>query len=568
MHVHTTKSKNSIQFYIRESFRTIDGKTNTRTVEKLGNLEEVTIKANGMDPYEWAKNRAKTLTEEANLINKDISVSFSPSKLIPIGDPQVFDGGYLPLQSLYYQLRIDEIAKNIIDDGKIEYDLNNILSMLVYERIINPSSKRSSYEFSKSLLQKRNFDLHHVYKSLKLLSKNNEKIQESLYKNSSKIIDRNSTVLYYDCTNFYFETESDGNLRKYGRSKEHRPNPIVQMGLFLDGNGLPLAFDLTPGNTNEQTTLKPIEKRIIRDFNKSEVIVCTDAGLSSLANRKFNNTTNRSYITVQPLKKLKGHLREWALDTSGFSSQKIKNIDIKDITDDDIYYKERWINENGLEERLIISYSSRYNRFQKSIREKQIERAIKKIDKNEDIFKSNNPNNPNRFITENNVTDDGEIADIQILSLNQDQIDKEAQYDGFYGISTNLEIPIEEIIKINKGRWEIEETFRIMKTDFKARPVFVSTEENIQAHFLTCFIALLILRILENKLDNKYTTNEIIKTLRNMKYKYIRGIGYIPSFNTSELSYELDTIFKTSLNNEIISIDMMKKNKRITKNRK
>lgn len=568
MHVHTTKSKNSIQFYIRESFRTIDGKTNTRTVEKLGNLEEVTIKANGMDPYEWAKNRAKTLTEEANLINKDISVSFSPSKLIPIGDPQVFDGGYLPLQSLYYQLRIDEIAKNIIDDSKIEYDLNNILSMLVYERIINPSSKRSSYEFSKSLLQKRNFDLHHVYKSLKLLSKNNEKIQESLYKNSSKIIDRNSTVLYYDCTNFYFETESDGNLRKYGRSKEHRPNPIVQMGLFLDGNGLPLAFDLTPGNTNEQTTLKPIEKRIIRDFNKSEVIVCTDAGLSSLANRKFNNTTNRSYITVQPLKKLKGHLREWALDTSGFSSQKIKNIDIKDITDDDIYYKERWINENGLEERLIISYSSRYNRFQKSIREKQIERAIKKIDKNEDIFKSNNPNNPNRFITENNVTDDGEIADIQILSLNQDQIDKEAQYDGFYGISTNLEIAIEEIIKINKGRWEIEETFRIMKTDFKARPVFVSTEENIQAHFLTCFIALLILRILENKLDNKYTTNEIIKTLRNMKYKYIRGIGYIPSFNTSELSYELDTIFKTSLNNEIISIDMMKKNKRITKNRK
>lgn len=568
MYLHVTKSKNSEQFYIKESFRKVQGGTSSRIVEKLGNLEEVTRKANGQDPYEWAKERAKKLTEEAKIKNQDISIVLSPSKQIPLGQSQVFDAGYLPLQSIAYQLRIDEISKTIVQDSKIEYDFNSILSMLIYERILNPSSKKSSFESSDSLLMKRNFELHHVYKSLEVLAKNSEMIQESLYKNSSSVIVRNDTVLYYDCTNFYFEIEEDDGFRNYGISKENRPNPIVQMGLFLDGSGLPLAFDLTPGNTNEQTTLKPIEKRIIRDFEMSDVIVCTDAGLSSIANRKFNNTDKRSYVTVQSIKKLKGHLKEWALDPSGFSSSTKANINIHDIDDDDTYYKERWINENGLEERLIISYSRKYARYQKGIRDEQIERALKKIEKKGVITKNMSPHSINRFIREDMVTDNGELAEGVLLSLNREQIIKESQYDGFYGTTTNLEIPIEEVIKINKGRWEIEETFRIMKTDFKSRPVYVSKKESIEAHFLTCFIALLILRILENKLEYKYTTNEIIQTLREMKYKYIKGIGYIPAFNTSKLSYELDQVFKTNLNTEIVTIEAMNRNKRVTKNRK
>lgn len=551
-----------------ESFRKPNGGTSSRTIEKLGNLEEVTKRANGQDPEQWARQRALRLTEEANMKNADIILNLSPIKTIDYGVINNFNVGFLHLQKIYHQLGINKIVKDICEDSKIEYDLNNIFADLIYGRILFPSSKKSTFDEAKNLLKRQSYDIQHIYRGLDILSKNSDYIQEKLYKNSTTIVKRNTQVLYYDCTNFYFEIEEDDDFRKYGKSKENRPNPIVQMGLFLDGSGIPLAFDLTPGNTNEQTTLRPLERKIIRDFELSDVIICTDAGLSSQANKKFNNTCNRKYVTVQSLKKLKSHLKEWALDPNGWSSTDKSNINLNDIDDQDyntIYFKERWINENGLEERLVISYSLKYAQYQSSIREKQIDRAISKINHNESINKSSNPNDVKRFIDVIHTTEQGEVSSESKLVLNDNQINKEKMYDGFYGVVTNLTSELEEIIDINKGRWEIEESFRIMKTDFKSRPVYLTNETRIKAHFLSCYVSLVILRVLEKQLEEKYTTNEIIKTLRSQTVMSKHGIGYLPTFTRSKLTDELDKLSEIILNTEVITTNQMNKNKSTTK---
>lgn len=344
------------------------------------------------------------------------------------------------------------------------------------------------------------------------------------------------------------------------------------MGLFLDGNGIPLAFDMTPGNTNEQTTLQPLEQRIIKDFELSKLVVCTDAGLSSKSNRKFNSINNRAYVNVQSLKKLKDHLKEWSLDPKGWRLQGFdKEINLNDIELDNneaIYYKVRWINENGIEERLIITFSPKYKRYLEKIRSGQIERAIKQIESGKKLKKTKNQNDPARFIQQHHTTVNGEVADECHFTLDEPVIENEKIYDGFYGVVTNLEDDIKEIIKINQRRWKIEESFRIMKSEFKARPVYVRKDNRIEAHFLTCFIALTIFRILEKRLEEKYSAETTIKILRDMEVHQIRGAGYIPLFKRTELTDKLQSIFNYQLSTEIVDVDMMKKNKRISKSRK
>lgn len=569
VYLKTISTKYTTHFYIIESYRKPNGKTSTRTYKKLGNIDEVTAMAGDVDPFVWAEQQAKYYTEIENEDKKEFTITLSNSKTLSKNIPINFNVGYLHLQKIYNQLNIPKLINDITVQTKIEYNLTNIFADLIYGRILFPASKKSTFEETKNLLKRQSYDIQHVYRGLDILAKNSDVIQETLYKNSNKIIDRDTQVLYYDCTNFYFEIEEADELRKYGKSKENRPNPIIQMGLFLDGSGIPLAFDITPGNTNEQTTLRPLERKVIRDFELSDVIVCTDAGLSSIANKKFNDIGNRKYVTVQSLKKLKGHLKEWALNPEGWSTKgSDKLININDLTQDNlhqIYYKERWITENGIEERLVISYSLKYANYQSSIREKQVNRAINKIESNQSINKSSNPNDVRRFINVINTTDHGEVSDNSVLSLNENQINKEKMYDGFYGIVTNLESSLDEIIKINKGRWEIEESFRIMKTDLKSRPVYLTNESRIKAHFLSCFVSLLILRILEKQLEYKYTTNDIIKTLRTQTVVDIKGIGYIPSYTRTNLTDHLDMLSKTELNTEIIDRNMMKKNKRNTK---
>lgn len=521
------RTKNNTFFYMVKSIR-INGKSTSRIIECLGKLEEVKVKANGEDPIEWAKKYVyqKTLEEKENKATYY-------TKLVegsPLTNQKIFfNTGYLFLKKIYKELKLDKICKQISKKYKFEYDLDSILSRLIYTRILEPSSKLSSFESSKNFLEQPNFEPQHIYRALEVIANETEFIEAEVYKNSLSVVNRNTKILYYDCTNYFFETEQAEGLKQYGVSKENRPTPIVQMGLFMDGNGYPLAFCINPGNTNEQVTLKPLEKRIIEDFELSHFIVCTDAGLASKENRAFNNLQNRSYIVTQSLKKIKGHLKEWAFSTDGWHTiNSNTTINLEDIdnssSNETVYYKERWIKENGMEQRLIVSYSPKYAAYQKNIRNGQVIRAENMIEKPSSVTKKK-INDPKRFISSTYITGDGEIADSKKLTPNIEAINEEAMFDGFYAVCTTLEDDIEEIIKVNKRRWEIEESFRILKTEFKSRPVYLKNDDRIKAHFTTCFLSLLIYRILENKLDYKYTSCEIISTLKEMNFYEIAGEG-------------------------------------------
>ena len=574
MRIKITKTKNAENFYVIESTY-INKKHSSKIVERLGNLEEVKRKAGKMDPYLWAKQYASKLTQEDKENKRTIIKSYSQSKLIPKDIQNKYNVGYLFLQDIYYKLGLNQICNDITDKYQFKFDLNDILSKLIYSRILFPASKLKTLDLSKKFLEQPNFDYQHIERSLPIFCKENDFIQSELYKNSKKYAPRNNRILYYDCTNFFFELEIEDEFRKYGKSKENRPNPIVQMGLFMDGDAIPLSCEITPGNKNEQKTLQPLEEKILKDFELSEIVVCTDAGLASTANRKFNNTNSRKFITTQSIKKLKEFLKEEVLDlTKGWhlpGSDKIYDIEalrtdekLKEIYKDKTFYKERWIKENGLEQRLIVTFSVKYQEYQRHIRNNQIERAKKIIENNPKKIGKAKQNDPKRFIETINTTSSGEIAEETHYSINQSIIDEEAKYDGLYAVCTNLEDDVQDIIKINHKRWEIEESFRIMKSEFNARPVFHSNEDAIKAHFLICFLALTIYRYLEKKLDEKYTVGEIIDTLKEMEFSVKDG-DYIPNYTRTNLTDDLHEKFGFRTDFEILT---EKKLKKIIKNTK
>ena len=568
MRIKITKTKNAENFYVIESTY-INKKHSSKIVERLGNLEDVKRKAGKMDPYLWAKQYASKLTQEDKENKRTIIKSYSQSKLIPKDIQNKYNVGYLFLQDIYYKLGLNQICNDITDKYQFKFDLNDILSKLIYSRILFPASKLKTLDLSKKFLEQPNFDYQHIERSLPIFCKENDFIQSELYKNSKKYAPRNNRILYYDCTNFFFELEIEDEFRKYGKSKENRPNPIVQMGLFMDGDTIPLSCEITPGNKNEQKTLQPLEEKILKDFELSEIVVCTDAGLASTANRKFNNTNSRKFITTQSIKKLKEFLKEEVLDlTKGWhlpGSDKIYDIEalrtdekLKEIYKDKTFYKERWIKENGLEQRLIVTFSVKYQEYQRHIRNNQIERARKIIENNPKKIGKAKQNDPKRFIETINTTSSGEIAEETHYSINQSIIDEEAKYDGLYAVCTNLEDDVQDIIKINHKRWEIEESFRIMKSEFNARPVFHSNEDAIKAHFLICFLALTIYRYLEKKLDEKYTVGEIIDSLKEMDLSVKDG-DYIPNYTRTNLTDDLHEKFGFRTDFEILTEKNLKK---------
>ncbi|MEG2610457.1 MAG: IS1634 family transposase [Bacilli bacterium] len=568
MRLRISKSKNVTLFYVIKTIY-INGKQKTKTIEKLGNEQEVIEKSNGEDPIIWAKKYIEELNKKEKENTNDIIIKKSQTKQIEKDSQNLYNCGYLFLEKIYYDLKLDKICEDISDDHQFKYDLNNILSNLIFGRIIFPSSKLATNELSKTFIEQPNFKLHDIYRALEVIAKKNDFIQSELYKNSLKIIDRNSKILYYDCTNYFFEIEEEKGIRKYGASKEHRPNPIVQMGLFMDGNGIPLAFNINAGNTNEQITMTPLEKKIIKDFDVSKFVVCTDAGLASNANRLFNNKKDRAFITTQSIKKLKKYQKEWALESTGWQlTGSDKTYDISKIEDteenkklykDKTFYKERWLNENGLEQKFIVTYSLKYKYYQEKIRNSQIERAKNAIENNPSRLDKNNQNDYKRFIKKTSVTKNGEHAEKEIFTIDKKIIEKESQYDGFYGVCTNLDDTVEDIIKVNHMRWKIEESFRIMKTEFKSRPVYLSNDDRIQAHFMTCYISLLIHRILEKKLEEKYTTFEIINCLRKMNMINVETEGYIPTYTRTDLTDSLHDKFGFRTDFEITSENKMKK---------
>lgn len=562
MRLKITKSKNAASLYvIKDVVR--NGKRTTKIVEKLGTLEDLKKDLNGEDPIEWAKNYIDQLNNQEKINTRKIIIEKSQNKLIQKEKQSLYNCGYLFLEKIYYQLKLNSICESISEKYQFKFNLSSILSNLIYTRIIEPSSKLSSYEISKKFLEQPDFELHDIYRALEIISKETDFIEAEVYKNSLNVVERNTKILYYDCTNYFFEIEQAEGLKQYGLSKENRPNPITQMGLFMDGDGFPLAFNINSGNTNEQTTLKPLEKQIIKDFELSKFVVCTDAGLASYENRKFNAIQDRSYIVTQSLKKIKGHLKDWALSADSWhtlNSTKEINLDNIDKSGDneEIYYKERWINENGLEQRLIVSYSPKYAAYQQSVRNRQVERAQSLINNPTGISR-NRQDDPKRFIKSASVTNDGEIANKKVFSLNTTAIEKEQEYDGFYAVCTTLEDDISEIIKINKRRWEIEESFRILKTDFKARPVYLKRDDRIKAHFTTCFLSLLIYRILEHKLNETYTSEKIISTLREMNLIKEFEEGYIPTYTRTVITDKLHEQFDFRTDYEITTENKMKK---------
>ena len=568
MRLSLSKSKNATSLYVIKDVIEKNKRT-TKIVEKLGTITELQKELNGQDPIEWAKKYIEELNKKEKEENRNIIVKYSPSKLINKDEQHSFNGGYLFLQKIYHELGLHKICKEISQKYKFDFDLNSILSRLIYGRIIFPSSKLATHQLSKKFIEQPNFDLHQIYRSLEVLAKETDFIQSSLYENSLKVSKRNTGVLYYDCTNYFFEIEQEDGLKQYGFGKDHKPNPIVEMGLFMDGDGIPLAFSIHSGNTNEQTTLRPLEEKILKDFELSKVIVCTDAGLSSTENRKFNDKQNRAFITTQSIKKLKKHLKQWALASTGWhlsGSKETYDISLLDYDEksyekykSQTFYKQRWIKEDGLEQKLIITYSLKYRDYQKQIRNRQLERAAKLIENRPSNIKKKSQNDYKRFISSTNVTKNGEVADKAIYSLNEKAIADEEMYDGFYGICTNLDGDATEIIKVNHRRWEIEECFRIMKSEFKARPVYLSRDDRIEAHFNTCFIALIIYRLLEKRVNEDFTCHEIISELREMNFKKVRGEGYEPLYTRTDFTDALHEAFGFRTDYQIVSTQNMKK---------
>lgn len=579
MYITITGSTNNKDIYINQSYRKENGKTSSRIYKKLGKFNDLVAQFNGDKDkmMEWARNEAKKETDLYNQKYGKVSVDFSQGARIVLNEQRLFNTGYFFLQCLVTQLRLDKICRSIKSRHKFQYDLLAIFTDLIYARILHPSSKRETYEYCKTLLEPPKYHLQDVYRALSVIAAESDFIQSELYRNSNFVHPRNKKILYYDCTNFYFETEEEDELRKYGKSKEHRPNPIVTLGLFMDADGIPLSFDIFPGNQNEQTTLRPLEQKIIRDFDCSEFIFCSDSGLGSLNNRRFNSFSHRAYVITHSLKKMKEEDRKAAMDPTQFhkiGSQGFIDLRTLDETDEDVYnsvyYKEYPLVTGDMDETLIITYSPKYAAYQKNIRQKQIERAQKMIGSPGKKRKGKNPNDPMRFVKQTTVTEDGELAERTVYDLDLEQIEKEEQYDGFYAVVTNLEGDVREIIRINQQRWEIEENFRIMKEELEARPAFVRREDRIKAHFMVCYISLIVYRLLEKKVGGKYTCNQIISTLRSMQMTLLTSAGsYIPSYTRTKLTDTLHQAFGFRTDYEIITKTSMRtiiKNTKILNN--
>ena len=547
------KSKNYTFYYVQKSYRTNDGKCSTKNVERLGTIEDLKARFGDFDPVGEARKYVAELTAAEKASCTPVMVGYSPTALIGKGEQRSYNGGYLFLQKIYYELGLDYVCKKIEKKHRNRFDLNGILSRLLYTRLLYPGSKLSSLEDSRKFFEQPGEDIHHVYRALSLLATEFNEVQAEVYRRSLRLGRRDTSVVYYDLTNYFFEWEEEGGIVQYGHSKEGRPLPIVQMGLFVDREGFPLAMCVEPGNTAETLTLKPMEEMLQEKFGLTKMIVCTDAGLSSYENRKNDAVSDRSFITVQSVRKMGGKLQEWSLGASGWHVQGSEEVfDLTEANAEEhygtLFYKERWEKvrmQTGeiLEMRYIVTFSFKYRDYLSYVRDRQIDRARALLESGRaNTGRKKSPNDAKRFIRTEYCTEDGELAQVKNFSLNQEMIEQEARFDGFYCICTDLEGPAAEIIRLNSGRWVVENDFRITKTDMDARPVYLKRDDRIKAHFLTCFLALLIYKYLEKKINRggmHFTTREILGTLRDMNFLSVDGEGYIPAYERTDLTNHL-----------------------------
>lgn len=565
MRVTTSKSKNSESFYISKGYINNKGVSTSVIVRKLGTLKDL-LPEHGPtrdDVMKWAREEARleTIKYKKEQQAKSVQITFHADQKIDYAQQVFYRGGYLFPQAFYYRLHLDKTCRKLRDKYKFKYDINAILSDLIYARILEPVSKRSSFKVASEFLEKPSYQLHDIYRALDVLGNECDFIQAEVYKNSHLLGKRNDKILYYDCTNYFFEIEQEDGDKKYGKSKEHRPNPIIQMGMFMDGDGIPLAFSLFPGNANEQTSLKPLEEKVLQDFSCTKFIYCSDAGLGSEAIKKINHAGERAFIVTQSIKKLNKEDKKWTLDKSGFKRVSDDSpVDLSKISEDDtgLYYKDEPYTPHSLHQRLIITYSPKYAKYQKAIRDAQVERAEKMLKSGKIKKERRNPNDPARFIGKTAVTEDGEIAKIENY-LDTDKIENEALYDGLYAVTTDLlDDDVKDILKVSEGRWEIEECFRILKTDFEARPIYLQDEVRIKAHFLICFISLVIYRYLEKSLGNIYTCETILDKLKTMNFADVQEQGFIPLYTRDKLTDALHSVCGFETDFQFITKSQMK----------
>lgn len=559
-----TRSKNAKCFYIQTTYRKRDGHLSSKTVKKLGN--EKFIKENyGVDDAEaWARAELERMRQKAREEKQGLVIELNPVSLTDCSE-RIYNGGDIFIERIATLLGLRELCESISESHRFKFNLGDYLLRMVCSRILHPGSKLSDFINGNRFIENKELKLENFYRSLDVLTKEMDTLQGQIYRHTLGSIGRNTGVIYYDCTNVFFETESDDDFRKYGHSKENRPNPLVQIGLFMDMDGLPLALCINPGNMSEQKTLQPLEEVLAEKFGLSRFVVCTDGGLGSKDNRKFNVTEDRNFITVQSLKKLSAHYQEWATSPQGWQlrprlkddlhTRCAQEYDLGEINLDeyreDTFYKECLTDERAYEEHLIVTYSRKYDLYQKQLRTQQIQRAITKINRGE-IRRPKSPNDCRRFMKDTYFDDKGNpIEPITSAVLDREQIELEERFDGFNALATSLDDNPCDIIRVNSWRWEIEECFRVEKSDLDMRPVYVRTPQRIKAHFFICFIALLILKIMQKQMGSQYPVSQIRKALSDMNLVKLEGFGYIPSFNNTPLTDEIQEQAKIHINRQI-----------------
>ena len=574
-------------YYAQQGIRN-GKKTTTRNVKNFGKHSEL-LKITD-DPLSYVKNEIQKMNEEYRVgrVEYDFKADFN-ERIEKTGEEasasKALNIGYFYLQEIMQHLSMKEFFDKITEDRKVRFDCHTIFRFLIYARILSPGSKLSTWEQLANFYEKPDFDYHQILRCMDVLQENYRKYLAWTYEKSSSVVKRDTSVLYYDCTNFYFECEMEDDavvdevtgeimcgLRKYGVSKEHRPNPIVEMGLFIDRNGIPISMCLHPGNMSEQLTAVPLEKEILKMTDGAKFIYCADAGLGSYNIRKFNSMGGRAFIVTQSVKKLAGTLKtavfndcDYRLlsDNEPVSVKDLKEMDKKKKENrsryNDTAYKvihadkavdlglyEEKVLKNGkvkkvkakgvLEQKVIITFSRKMMEYQRTVRNRQIERAKKMIARNDPEEIKKGPNDVRRFMKRTAKTTTGEEAVISYI-LDEEKIKEEEKYDGYYAVATNLDDAAKDILDVVHSRYKIEDCFRIMKTNFSGRPAYHWTESRIRAHFLICYTALLVYRILERKLDEQgthVTASNLIKTLKNMNVVNVHDVEYMAIYKGSK----------------------------------
>ena len=582
-------------YYIQQGFRN-GKKTTTKNIKRLGKHSELLLITD--DPLVYAKNEVKKMNEEYRSGRSEFVVTMDFNERIPSTDSPCSNStslniGYLYLKEIYAKLNLSDFFKSVSSDRKITYDCNKICQFLTYARILDPASKYGTYDKLDTYYEKPQVEYQHMIRFLDILDRNSDKYLKYLFDNSENIVKRDTSVMYYDCTNYFFETEKPDEeivdevtgeiilgLRQFGISKENKTSPIVEMGLIMDSRGIPISMCIHPGNTNEQLTAVPLEKEVIKMTGNKKFIYCADAGLGSYNIRKFNDMGGRAYIVTQSVKKLGQEIKDIVFNDSNYrllsnddaiTLKEMRTFNKKDANNLSLYndfaYKvipantamdtglyEEKVYKNGrtkkvkakgtLHQYIIVTFSRKMMEYQRTIRERQLERAKKLLRLKDPEKIKKGPNDIRRFLKNTS-------SDTANYVLDMDKIHEEEKYDGFYAVATNLDDSAKDILAVAQNRYKIEDCFRIMKTNFDARPVFLRKPERIRAHFLICYTALLIYRLMECKLDDNLThvtTSNLIKTLRNMNVVNMDDMYYKSIYSGSQALDALERCFELQLN--------------------